>query len=259
MQKTSKTVMVFGSFDYFHEGHRHFLKEAARKGGLIVVVAVEKAVLDIKSRKPHHPLAERIDNIRKENIAVEVVAGDKEQNTWKILKKYKPDIIALGYDQKNLKQALKKILPMLDFAPEIIKISPNKPEKYHSRFIKRPRDSVRLSGKIQSGKGEANILGFPTINLSLNVEHPSGIYAGIVHLHGVEHKAAIYIGPEKEIVEAHLIDFHEKDPLYDEWVIIEIIKKIRGVVTSKSLQEMKELIAKDIEKIKDYFSRCLQE
>ncbi|TSC60688.1 MAG: FAD synthetase [Parcubacteria group bacterium Gr01-1014_107] len=251
MQKSNKTVMTFGSFDHLHEGHRNFLKDSLKQGDeLIVVVAREEAVFEIKGKRPLHSLEKRIENIKKEKIAGEVIPGDEVQNSWEVLKKYKPDVIALGYDQKQLRDTLLKILPSLDFTPEIITIPPHKPEEYHSRFVKNPRDTIRLSGKVERGKGEANILGFPTINLPLNIEHPSGIYAGKVHIHGIEYKAAIYVGPEKDIIEAHIIDFKEKDELYNEWAVIEIEQKIRDVVTSKSLQEMKELIAKDVEKIK---------
>ena len=58
--------------------------------------------------------------------------GDSKSGTWGVLKKYKPDVIALGYDQGVLRQDLEANLKELDWQP-IIKIMPAyEPNKYHS-------------------------------------------------------------------------------------------------------------------------------
>ena len=46
--------------------------------------------------------------LKKERIADEVILGDTEMSSWKILKRTKPTIIALGYDQTDLKQELEE-------------------------------------------------------------------------------------------------------------------------------------------------------
>src|SRR3989344_4651363 len=110
--------MVFGSFDHFHTGHIYFLKKAKELGEkLIVVVAPDQSVLEIKGKNPNHSVEERIKNIEKENIASEVVLGDTVQNYWNIFKKYRPDVIALGYDQKRIKDALTEALPKIGLNP----------------------------------------------------------------------------------------------------------------------------------------------
>lgn len=247
----NKKVMVFGAFDVFHEGHRYFLEKALEEGSeLIIALTPDEIIHEIKGRFPKHNFEERKQMLEKEKVASEVISGDKKLASWEVLKKHKPDIIALGYDQKKLEKSLRNELENFDFKPKLVIIPPFKPEKYHSRFFKEPRDTIKISGQIQSGRGEANVLGFPTINLSLEKEYPSGIYAGRVHLHGVDYKAAIYIRPEKDIIEAHILDFHTEEKLYGEWTVIEIGNKIREVIRTKSLQDLKELISSDIRKVR---------
>lgn len=102
--------MAFGTFDGLHDGHRYFL-EAARKLGeyLVVVVAHDEAVRILKKRQPRFKMEERVQGIKQEHLADEVVIGDEIQGTWDILKKFNPDIIGLGHDQQALTESLEKI------------------------------------------------------------------------------------------------------------------------------------------------------
>ena len=50
--KRPKKVMVFGTFDGIHDGHRHFLREAKKQGEeLIVAVSKDEVVQKLKNRK----------------------------------------------------------------------------------------------------------------------------------------------------------------------------------------------------------------
>jgi cytidyltransferase-like protein len=100
-------VLVFGTFDGVHEGHRAMLREAKALGDyLAVAVAPDNVVTEIKGKICVNRSAQRIQGVRDEHIADEVVLGDKLLSNWSVLKKYRPDIIALGYDQDELKEAL---------------------------------------------------------------------------------------------------------------------------------------------------------
>ncbi len=95
-----KKVMVFGTFDIFHPGHRNFLKQAKKYGDyLIVVIARDETVLKVKNKKTVNNEKNRLHNISKSGLANKVVLGNLD-NKYLIIKKYKPDIICLGYDQK---------------------------------------------------------------------------------------------------------------------------------------------------------------
>ena len=99
--------MVFGVFDGLHEGHKYFLREAAKRcDGLIVVVAVDSIVSALKKRFPKNKLDARMHGIRAENPALTVVPGDETEGEWRVLEEYRPDRIFLGYDQTALSEAL---------------------------------------------------------------------------------------------------------------------------------------------------------
>ena len=61
-----KKVIVFGTFDVVHQGHIHMLKEAREYGDfLIVVVARDDIVCEIKGKKPTNNEDKRFENIQK--------------------------------------------------------------------------------------------------------------------------------------------------------------------------------------------------
>ncbi len=102
-----KTVLVFGTFDGLHNGHRFFLREARSRGDyLVVVVAPDRAVQELKSREPRAPHEVRRAAILSENLADDAVIGDEEQDAWKVLNRYKPALICIGHDQDALAKAL---------------------------------------------------------------------------------------------------------------------------------------------------------
>jgi len=91
-----KKVLVGGVFSVIHPGHLYLLKKAKSLGNyLIVVVANDKNV-----KKGYSiPAEKRKDQLEKLGFIDNVIIGD-ENDKSKIVKEEKPDIIALGYDQK---------------------------------------------------------------------------------------------------------------------------------------------------------------
>jgi len=128
-----KKVLVFGTFDGIHEGHRAFLKQARMQGDhLIVAVAQDAVVEQLKNHPPRRNTKERIEALITEDLADEVVPGDAELGDYGVVKKYRPGVIALGYDQAALKRDLEEHLPDFDWDVEIIVLAPHEPHKYHS-------------------------------------------------------------------------------------------------------------------------------
>src|SRR3954463_1039918 len=98
-----KKVMVFGVFDGVHVGHRAFFLEARKHGNYLIAVLTQDHIVErLKLRLPKKNFAERFDNLKKEDIVDEIVIGDAELGMYEVIKKYKPDVIALGYDQQGL-------------------------------------------------------------------------------------------------------------------------------------------------------------
>lgn len=131
-----KKVMVFGVFDGVHEGHRAFLREAKKCGDyLIAVLAPDHIVEHLKGRRPKINLVDRMEHLENEDYVDEVVIGDPELSTWQVVEKYKPDIVACGFDQKALKDDLEANLKKLSVKPEIKVMKSYEPNIYHSTIL----------------------------------------------------------------------------------------------------------------------------
>jgi FAD synthetase len=125
-------VMAFGTFDILHPGHLSYLKQAKKYGDyLIVVVARDKNVLEIKKRLPRQGEKIRLAEIKKTGLADKVILGQLK-NKLAVVEKFKPDVICLGYDQAVAVSQLEKA-----FRGEILRLKPFKKNIYKSSKIKK--------------------------------------------------------------------------------------------------------------------------
>lgn len=99
MPSRLQLVMVFGTFDLLHEGHRFVLREAMKRGDVIVIVAQDRNVERIKGRESVENQAVRMATIQAEFPKLHVYAGDST-DFLKPLRAHTPDLILLGYDQR---------------------------------------------------------------------------------------------------------------------------------------------------------------
>ncbi|MBU4321351.1 MAG: FAD synthase [Nitrospinae bacterium] len=128
-----KRVVCAGTFDHFHLGHADFLKQARALGDeLIVIVARDENVRRIKNILPEHNENERRESVEKTDIPDKVTLGYTDKDIFKILEDLKPDIIALGYDQRVSEDKLKERLPKC----KIVRLKPFKPDKYKSSYYR---------------------------------------------------------------------------------------------------------------------------
>jgi cytidyltransferase-like protein len=131
-----KKVMVFGTFDVFHKGHENFLQQAHRQGDfLIAVVARDKTVLEAKKHAAKNNEKKRLLILKKSGLADEVVLGNLGDK-YAVIKKYKPDVIALGYDQNIFTEGLKEKLKGhgLD-KTRLVRLKSYYPKKYKSSLL----------------------------------------------------------------------------------------------------------------------------
>jgi FAD synthetase len=106
-----KTVLVFGTFDSLHTGHLYFLSQARRRGKrLVVSVARDQFVSSVKGKTPEHGERSRIGRLRESGLADEVYLSDPVPGSYGILRKVRPDLICLGYDQEALEESLRSWL-----------------------------------------------------------------------------------------------------------------------------------------------------
>lgn len=128
-EKPKKKVLVFGVFDGIHPGHSHMLAQAARLGTVAVAIARDRVAASLKNKSPRRSERARAAAIR--NLGYDAVLGDREAGTYGVVKKLKPDIIALGYDQSALYKDLLGRFPDV----KIVKLPPYKPDVYHTSLI----------------------------------------------------------------------------------------------------------------------------
>jgi len=131
--------MVFGTFDGVHPGHLNLFKQAknlAPKSFLIVSVARDKNVLKIKGHLPEKDERERIKIVGKCRAVDKVVLSGLHDHLPHIIKE-RPDIIALGYDQKYYVKNLKKDLKNSGLKVEIARLNPFKEKIYKNRLLKK--------------------------------------------------------------------------------------------------------------------------
>ena len=107
-RKNIKVVFTGGVYDIIHPGHIHTLKNSKQEGDLLIVsIARDNRVIKIKGRKP-------INNEKMRTILVSAiryvdftVLGSKG-DIFGIVKKIKPNVITIGYDQTHQINELKK-------------------------------------------------------------------------------------------------------------------------------------------------------
>jgi FAD synthetase len=107
-----KKVLTGGRFNIIHPGHIYLLEKAKSLGDcLVVVVASDRTI--IKSRKslifPEKERKKMVESLKPVDRAVIGYEIEDKSGYAKIIKDEKPDIIALGYDQKVDEKELKKL------------------------------------------------------------------------------------------------------------------------------------------------------
>jgi len=131
-------VMVFGTFDGLHQGHLNFFKQArnlSKNSYLIVSVARDKNVKKIKGILPYLNEKKRLALVKKCKCANKVILSGIKNHIPHILKE-SPNIIALGYDQKDYIKNLKKDLKNKGLLVKIVRLKPYKEKVYKNHLRK---------------------------------------------------------------------------------------------------------------------------
>ncbi|MBI5222176.1 MAG: adenylyltransferase/cytidyltransferase family protein [Candidatus Magasanikbacteria bacterium] len=138
MTKRTKTVMVFGTFDILHLGHIHMFEKARQYGDkLVAVVARDINVEKVKGVGPFNSERERLKFVKHIDLVDGAVLGDKT-DVYKVIKKIKPEVIALGYDQKNYVDKLGHALIALGLnKTKIVRLTECQPNRMKTTKIKK--------------------------------------------------------------------------------------------------------------------------
>lgn len=136
-----KKVMAFGSFDVLHPGHISHLGQAKRLGDrLIVIVARDSSILMFKKRRPVFNERERLGMVRSLKAVDEAHLGNRiasRDGVFEILLKFRPDVIAIGYDQQALHGNLKERIRRMGLKSKVVVTKPYSAKRYKSSRIRK--------------------------------------------------------------------------------------------------------------------------
>ncbi len=114
-----------------------------------------------------------------------------------------------------------------------------------------------VTGVVSRGKGYGRQIGFPTLNVRVpecKLLPKPGSYAGYVDSGEGSRPvpAAVFVpGSTTGPVEAHLLD-HRVGDVYGSIVSVSFRKRLRSPASSKNIEELKKLIADDVENVRQY-------
>ncbi|MBS7657510.1 FAD synthase [Candidatus Bathyarchaeota archaeon] len=119
-------VLASGVFDLVHYGHIHYLKEAKKTGGenayLVVVVACDRTVIRLKGEPPVLPEEQRRAIVESLKPVDEAILGSEDFDISKTLEQVKPDIVAVGYDQDEEEEAVRRVIAEKGMNIKVVRI-----------------------------------------------------------------------------------------------------------------------------------------
>ena len=128
MKSERKVVLAAGTFDLLHYGHVYHLTEAKKAGGeqakLVVVVARDSVVEKRKGTKPIVPEEQRRAVVEALKVVDEAILGPglEEMDMQSIIESVRPDIVAVGYDRRDIEDDLRRLVDEKGLRIQIVRI-----------------------------------------------------------------------------------------------------------------------------------------
>ncbi len=167
--------MAFGTFDFFHAGHEDYLRQAKILGEeLIVVVARDETVKKVKGESPVWDERRRLREVSQSAQVNKAVLGYPEDK-YHVIRKFKPNILALGYDQFAFTYGLKKFLIEENLNIEIIRLQAFEPQTFKSSIIRQSLQEGNLEISVQKNSSPPPSLFTPCELDSLTVSKGSAL------------------------------------------------------------------------------------
>lgn len=106
-----KRVLASGVFDLLHLGHVKFLEESKRFGGenaLLTVIVARDSTVERTKGKTIMSENQRRALVESLKIVDEAILGLENFDVGQVIETLKPDVISLGYDQKEMENKVKQ-------------------------------------------------------------------------------------------------------------------------------------------------------
>ena len=282
------TIVTVGVFDGVHLGHRELfselLKQAGENGMFSAVVTFRQHPEDLLSSKKKLPyltdIQTRVRLLQNEGVDIIVpltfdgeLAGLDAGVFVGLLQKHlrmRGMIIgsdfALGKGRKGDTETLRRlgeekgfgvtVVPPLEIDGEVVSSTTIRKAMAEGDMRKVHRLTGRyfsLHGKVVTGAGRGEGLGFPTANLDVNSGQalpPDGVYAGIAHINGRTYQTMTNVGKDptfgrnERTVESYLLDY--SGDLYGHELRVDFVAKLRDEKKFASADELKRQVTEDI-------------
>jgi len=113
-------ILATGTFDLLHPGHIYFLTQARALGDELFVIVARDSNVTHKP-KPVVPEEQRLEMVSALGIVDKALLGS-EKDMFEPLKYIRPDIIALGYDQRFDAELLEEELAKRGLPANVVRI-----------------------------------------------------------------------------------------------------------------------------------------
>lgn len=128
-----RVALAGGVFDIIHPGHVHFLREARDHGDALVVVLARDSTVRASKRVPVNNESDRL-NVMSSLRQVGLAMLGSPHGHDETLRKVKPDVVCLGYDQEGDLRRIEPLKEPLGFG--IARISRTRQDYSTSRILR---------------------------------------------------------------------------------------------------------------------------
>ncbi len=133
-----KKVMIFGTFDGLHDGHRALFAQAVEHGDwVIVVVARDETVKKVKGKTPKYDECDRIAQLLQIDVLDDIIMGSLNKDKCDVIRTSKPDVVMIGYDQQYFIDELYELADEDDQDFVIVRAKAYEPDVYKSSLLNR--------------------------------------------------------------------------------------------------------------------------
>lgn len=270
------SVLVLGTFDGVHLGHRQLIKEAKKTGKKVIVCAFSTPFSKANVLTDALKKEEILKSLGADQVYIQEPENVKELSAEEYIKilveKFKPKFVVAGFDHRFGKNAQGNLMtltflgkkygfsliavPPVKYDGVIVSSSNIRSLLLHGEIEKANLLLDRyysLKGTVVKGKQIGSDLGFPTANIdcSDNLLIPApGVYATFVKLNDKLYKGMTSIGFNETVsqnnsltIETHILGFD--GDIYDKSIEILFLKKIRDNKKFESLNELKNQLSDD--------------
>src|SRR3989344_2214223 len=127
-----KTVLVFVTFDTIHPGHISFFQQARRYGDRVVVgIARDQTAKKVKGHPPLNREIDRKNMVSAIRLVDQAFLGSHTDRMY-LIRKVKPAVVCLGYDQQAFVDQLRAVFPKL----KIVRLKSYRPQIYKSSKLR---------------------------------------------------------------------------------------------------------------------------